>query len=284
MSSLAATPPPPSRTVTRRTFVAALAGAACLATCGSAAATPARATASAAATPLQAWLTRRTIRIAHRGGSADWPEASPLAYRNAAAWNRALALEFPARRTADGVWIASEDASTGRVFGRDLTIATSTWAQVSTLRSVVGAQPPSRLKQTVLDQVSRDRILFVDDKDDDHVDELLDLLDQYGGRRRAVVKSFHQFVDTPRTARARGYTTWGYWYEDQMGDFDDAQRRFDLLGMEYGASEAVFDRMTATGKRVLAHIVATEEQADLGLSKGATGLMVSGVEEVVPHS
>ena len=223
------------------------------------------------------------IRIAHRGGSADWPEGSPLAYRDAEAWDPALALEFPARRTADGVWVASEDATTGRVFGRDLTIATSTWAQLSTLRSTVGAQPMSRLQETLLAQLPTTRILFVDDKDDAHVAELLDLLDRYGGRDRTVIKSYCGSVATPNAARARGYTTWGYHYESDMAGFAATQGRFDLLGLRFDASAASWQTALATHKRVIAHIVATAAQAQQGLAAGATGLMVSGVQQVVPH-
>ena len=250
-------------------------------TAGPAVASPSAA--GAAATPLQRWLAASTVRIAHRGGSANWPEASPRAYANATAWSPDLALEFPARRTADGVWVGSEEASTGRVFGRDLVIAQSTWAQLSTLRSTVGNQPLSRLQQTVLAKLPADRIVFVDDKDDAYVDQLLNLVDRYGGKGRTVVKSYFQFTSTPATARARGYTTWGYFYEANMGQFAAEQGKFDLLGMQYDASATTFRTMLGTGKRVIAHIVSTDAQADAGLAKGATGLMVSGVKQVVPR-
>lgn len=224
------------------------------------------------------------VEIAHHGGSASWPAASPTAYQQSRDWNPALALEFSARRTADGVWVGSEDASTGAVYGTDLTIATSTWEQLSTLRSIRGHQPMSRLDTDLLDQVPEDRVLFVDDKDDAHVDELLDLLDQHGGAGRAVIKSYWQTVKTPTAAHARGYTTWGYYYADQMDQFEATQGRFDLLGIDQDAPTAVYQRMLATGKRVIAHVVATPAQADRALAAGATGLMVSGVRDVVPRA
>lgn len=235
-------------------------------------------------TPLGRWLSAPVVEIAHHGGSASWPAASKEAYQQSRDWNPSLALEFSARRTADGVWVGSEDASTGPVYGTDLTIAASTWAQLSTLRSIHGNQPMSRLDTDLLDQVPEDRVLFVDDKDDAHVDELLDLLDQHGGAGRAVVKSYWQTVKTPTAAHARGYTTWGYYYADQMDQFAATQSRFDLLGIDQDAPTAVYQRMLATGKRVIAHVVATPAQADRALAAGATGLMVSGVREVVPRA
>lgn len=263
----------------RRARLAAIAVVVVLALLG-----PVPAGAAPTTSPVQTWLSAPLLRIAHRGGSADWPEGSPLAYARATDWNPQLALEFPARRTADGVWVASEDASTGRVFGTDLVIANSTWARLSTLRSLAGDQPMSRLQQDVLDTVPRNRILFVDDKDDAHVDELLDLLGRYGGPRRTVFKAFWQ-SRSPVEARARGYTTWGYYYPGTgMAQFDATQGRFDLLGIQWSAPTSDYRRMLATGKRVIAHVVATQTQADSALAAGATGLMVSGVREVVPRA
>lgn len=239
--------------------------------------------AAAALTPVQQWLQAPLALIAHRGGSADWPEGSPLAYRKAAAWSPSLALEFPARRTADGVWVASDDATTGRVYGRDLTIADSTWAQLSALRSRDGGQPMARLEQDVLEVVPRTRVLVVDDKDDLHVDALLGLLGRYGGPGRTVVKSYYANRNTPPEARRLGYLTWGYYYARTMADFAATQGRFDFLALQYNAPAADWATLRATGKRLFAHIVATPAQARQGTANGATGLMVSGVTEVVPQ-
>lgn len=234
--------------------------------------------------PLQRWLAQPLVEIAHHGGSASWPPASPLAYRNAVAWNLELALEFSARRTADGVWVGSEDATTGAVYGTDLTIADSTWDELSTLRSIDGDEPMSRLDTDLLDVAPADRVLFVDDKDNAHVDELLDLLDQHGGPGRTVIKSYWKTVATPTEAHRRGYQTWGYYYADEMGEFAATQGRFDLLGINVNAPTAVYQEMLATGKRVIAHIIRTPGQAELGRSQGATGLMVAAVEQVVPQT
>lgn len=234
--------------------------------------------------PLQRWLSAPLVEIAHHGGSASWPPASPLAYRNAVAWSPELALEFSARRTADGVWVGSEDATTGAVYGTDLTIATSTWDQLSALRSLDGGQPMSRLDTDLLDVAPADRVLFVDDKDDAHVDELLDLLDQHGGPGRTVIKSYWKTVTTPTEAHRRGYQTWGYYYADEMDQFAATQARFDLLGINASAPVPTYQQMLATGKRVIAHIIRSPAQAEQARSRGATGLMVADVEQVVPQT
>lgn len=247
-------------------------------------ATPGDPDGPAPSSPVRQWLAAPLIQLAHHGGSADWPPSSPLAYRMSRDWNSALALEFSARRTADGVWVGSEDLTTGPVYGTDLTIATSTWDQLSSLRSVQGGQPMSRLETDLLQQLPATRVLFVDDKDNDHVDELLDLLDRYGGAGRTVIKSYWKTEDTPIEAHRRGYLTWGYYYADEMDRFPASQSRFDLLGINVDAPPQVYAQMLATGKRLIAHVVATRAQADKALARGATGLMVSGVQEVVPRS
>jgi hypothetical protein len=97
------------------------------------------------------------------------------------------------------------------------------------------------------------------------------------------MKSYWQSVQTPTAARAAGYLTWGYYYGRNMNDFADTQTLYDLLGLDYGAPIANFRTMIATGKPVLGHVIANQDEAHLALSKGAHGLVVSGVTQVVPH-
>ena len=55
---------------------------------------------------------------------------------------------------------------------------------------------------------------------------------------------------------------------------------WDVLGMEWNASDDTWATLKATGKPLIAHIITTKDQADQALSKGATGLM-SSVPSVV---
>jgi glycerophosphoryl diester phosphodiesterase len=237
--------------------------------------------AGSGSTPLEAWLAATPLCIAHRGGDADWVEGTADAYRNAAAWSTHLALEVPVWRTADGVWVISEDATTTRVFGADDDIRTSTWATLSALRSKVGGFPIARLVDDVLQPYGRSRILFVDNKADQDVAGLFDLLDRYAGPSRYLIKSYYRSRNTPIEARRRGYRTWGYYYDRDVSQLAATQARFDLLGLNYTASAATFAALRATGKPVIAHVIDTAAAAGTALEKGAAGLMVSAVEQVV---
>jgi glycerophosphoryl diester phosphodiesterase len=237
----------------------------------------------ASTAPVRKWLAHRPLWVAHRGGDADWPEASRLAYQQAAVWSPSLALEVPVRRTSDGVWVVSEDRSTGRVFGRDLVIALTPWATLATLRSLHGGQPMARLREDVLDVVARDRILFVDDKSDVRPGELLDLLDRYGGPQRTVIKAYWASRRMPAEAHRHGYLVWGYYDASSLAGFGSTQPGFDLLGLNWSAPRAVFARFEGTGKPVIAHVVARPTQARQALDSGAAGLMVSDVVRLVPR-
>lgn len=235
------------------------------------------------ATPLQQWIAHSPMYVAHRGGDADWPEGTAYAYTHAAAWRPDLALEVPVRRTSDGVWVISEDATTGRVFNADVRIRSTPWATLSTLRTRQGDHPMARLANDILDVYGRTRILFVDDKADTNAASFLDVLGSYAGRTRYVVKSYWHARNVATEAHKRGYVTWGYYYAKDMSHFAATQSKFDMLGLDHAAPAADFAAMRATGKPVLVHVVATAHTAQTGLAEGARGLIVSGVQEVVPR-
>ena len=235
-------------------------------------------------TPLQTWLTQKPLYIAHRGGDANWPEASVLAYAAAADWNRGMALEVPVWRTSDGVWVVSEQETTDRVYGKHYDISSTPWDTLSALRSIKGNQPMSRLVNDVLDVYGSSRILFVDNKSDTDAAAFLNLLDSFAGRSQYVIKCYWAASVTAAEAHRRGYLTWGYYYAKDMPNFAATQGRFDLLGQEYTAPASAFQTMKATGKPVIAHIIDSAAAAKTAFDKGADGLMVSDVRDVVPQS
>lgn len=235
-------------------------------------------------TPLQRFLAATPMYIAHRGGDADWVEGTADAYAHAAAWNAQLALEVPLQRTSDGVWVISEDPTTGRVFGTDDTIKQTPWAVLAGLRTTRGGHPMARLVQDVLAVYPRDRVLFVDDKPSADIPGFLALLHTYGGPARFVVKSFYQSVAVPLQAHQLGYVTWGYYYGRDMASFAATQGRFDMLGLDDNAGAADFAAMRQTGKPVIAHIINNTAAAATALRDGAAGLMVSAVQQVVPRT
>ena len=246
---------------------------AALAGCGSSA--PAQ-------TPLQRWMAATPFYIAHRGGDADWTESTANAYAHAAAWNADLAFEVPVQLTSDGVWVISEDASTGRLFGTDDVIARTPWSTLAGLRTLHGHHPMARLVNDVLAVYPRNRIIFVDDKPNADIAGFLRLLGSYGGPGRFVVKSFYQSATLPEQADKLGYVTWGYYYTANMDVFAATQSRFTMLGLNYDSPAADFATMRQTGKPVIAHIINSAQAAADALHEGAAGLMVSAVQQVVP--
>ncbi|KQS66006.1 glycerophosphodiester phosphodiesterase family protein [Modestobacter sp. Leaf380] len=239
-----------------------------------------RPVAGALPTAVERWLGASPSLIAHRGGSGDWPEGTAYAYDQAAAWSPDLALEAPVWLTADGVWVVCHDQRTGGVFDADLDVPTSTWEQLSALRTTDGGLPMARLVDVLA--AHPDRVWVLDDKPNADVAGFLDLLDASGGPARFVVKNFHTADGLAGLARERGYTTWGYWYPADMADFAATEGAWDLIALAWDAPAADFATALATGKPVFGHIVSTPEQARTALDEGATGLMVSGVTAVVP--
>ena len=163
-------------------------------------------------TALQRWMATSPMYIAHRGGDADWTEGTADAYAHAAAWNPSLALEVPVWRTSDGIWVISEDPTTGRVFGTNDDIKRTPWAALAALRTLRGHHRIARLVDDVLAVYPRDRVIFVDDKPGADVSGFLSLLNSYGGPARFVVKTFWKSEALPQQARKVGYITWGYYY------------------------------------------------------------------------
>jgi hypothetical protein len=141
----------------------------------------------------------------------------------------------------------------------------------------------ARLKEDLLDVYGDDRVLFVDDKADTDAAAFLGLLDSYAGRSRYVVKCYWQSTAVAAAAHEGGYLTWGYYDAAGLPQLVATQDRFDLLGLPWSASAADWTAARATGKPVIGHVVATPQQARTALDQGARGLMVSGVEAVVPQ-
>ena len=80
-------------------------------------------------------LASRPFYVAHRGGSADWPECSMEAYARSVDAG-VDALEIPVARSADGVWFGLHDATLDRTSGTTGFVAAEhTWAEISRYRT-----------------------------------------------------------------------------------------------------------------------------------------------------
>jgi hypothetical protein len=239
-------------------------------------------------TPLDKWLANTPLYVAHRGGSADWPEMTMYAYAKAAQWNPNIALEVSVIRTADGYWMASHDQTTTRVFGVTYDIPSTNWiGTLQNLRTTNGNQPPCLLTDVLA--AYPNRIIFVDDKMNSWLPQFLDTLDAYGGANRIVVKGYGPQagdITKAQAAIARGYQTWGYYYHADTANIASTQSNWSILGEDAVGSPpgdaTDWAAIKSYNKPVLAHIIATAGQKSYADTFSPTGYMASGVMEVVP--
>jgi hypothetical protein len=251
-------------------------------------------------------LAQNKFYCAHRGGSLDFPEMSLYAYGQSAL-NGYPALELSLARTSDGVWFGLHDASldrtslgTGGGAGTTLMPASMTWAQVQSY-SILGTtatnnsgQPnrPYMRWEEIIAMYYSSHVIFVDPKVAiGFRSEILNLMDALpGSTDKFVAKYYGVSGGVSNTsgwcfdAQQRGYKTWGYFYAADSANYATYAPRWDILGMDYGAAQSYWDDLTAAGpgKPIMGHICPTLTAANTAFSKGADGVMVSGVLSVVP--
>lgn len=247
-----------------------------------------------------AMLAETPFRVAHRGGSANWPEMTMHAYTQAV-FHHYGAMELSVARTSDGVWFGLHDqyldrTSLENTSGTTLQAASMTWAQVqardvSPWQTNATGQPhrPYMRLEDLLGAYAGSHVVFIDPK---HVTsagqrgELLDLMDSVPGSTERLVAKYYGVeggvgnTGWASLAAARGYERWGYFYETDLADLPAYQGRWSLLGMADDASQAAWDAVLAYGKPVIGHIITSASGAAQALSRGADGLMVANVLDV----
>lgn len=239
-------------------------------------------------------LAQPTFYLAHRGGGGNWPEMSLHAYTQSGFWGVG-AMELSLARTSDGVWFGLHDATLDRTSGTSGFVASEhTWAEVQAYQiTAADTTNPSQSTRPyatfddIMDAYYSSHVFFIDIKDAvSHREELLDMMDALPGTPtdRLVAKYYGPATTWATSARARGYQTWGYFYEVNLANLATYEGFYDILGMEYGALQSTWDVINGFGKPVIGHVIVNSTQATTALSKGAEGLMVSGVEAVVPRA
>ena len=232
----------------------------------------------------------RPFYISHRLGGDEYPE---FTRRGLDASLRAgfKALELSVRRCGSGEYVLMHDWKTSRtVPGSDYAIWNTPWETLKTLQQSAG---PIMLLDEVLDHLPQDVVLAIDhkttsSKEDASEGDLQSELDLYtkldasfNGRpqERVIWKSFIKGGGV-RRARARGYKTMCMFYETELADarFEE----WDVLGLEWNASQSAWTMLNATGKPTVAHIVTNAGQASTAFSKGARGLMASRPSDIHP--
>lgn len=237
-----------------------------------------------------AFLSRRPFHISHRMGGTEFPEFTQSGL-NASLRAGFKALELSVRRCASGEFVAIHDWKTSRtVPGTDYQIWNTPWSTLRTLRQASGGF--MRLTD-IIDQVPDDIALAIDHKTTSSEDQrnpgdlvaeemLFDYLDTtFGGHpeRRVLWKTFAKGASVKR-AKARGYKTMAMLYPNEVATSDLSQ--WDVIGMAWNAGADVWNRLNASGKPTIAHIIVNEAQAQQALAKGASGLMASYPSRVHP--
>jgi len=246
--------------------------------------------AEALATPGATW--------AHRGGSVSYPEMSLYGYTQSVVRGYGV-LEVSLARTSDGVWFGLHDQSTDRTSGGTYGNASAqTWAQVQAQQIVSGPggpQPYMRWEEIVAAYGST-HVLVVDPKYalGSYRTEFLNMVLNDIGTDRAIIKfsgSGSGATGLATAAQGMGFETWGFFYaadasatQGGNGNLQTWGPYWTTIGMEYGASQAVWDEALALGKPVIGHIAPNQTAYNTAMSKGASAVQVSGVGVVNPVS
>lgn len=242
------------------------------------------------ATPGSTW--------AHRGGSVTYPEHSLHGYTQSVARGYGV-LEISLGRTSDGVWFGLHDQTTDRTSGGTYGNASSqTWAQIQMQQILTGPGGPQPYMtwNELVEKYGSTHIIVADPKYalGSYRTEFLNMVYNTVGTERAIIKysgvgSGAAALST--AAQAMGFTTWGYFYAADAsaglggnGNLQTWGPSWTLIGMEYGASQAIWDEALALGKPVFGHIAPNQAAYNTAMSKGATGVQVGGVGVVTPVS
>lgn len=243
-------------------------------------------TGAATYTNVDDMLANNPFFIAHRGGSAQWPEMSMTAYANAARWGTG-ALEVSVARTKDGVYFGLHDKTldrTSQVAG-NIDPTTLTWAELTAnYRNKLNAASPEGESYAQVSEIfakfASDHVIFVDAKYIGDAQQRAELVDQMLAAAPAdhwVLKGYYDNASLTTLARDEGIATWGYYYARDLGNLNSTAKNWDMLGLELGASDADWMSVTAVGKPVIAFFISDSQTLSQATSKGAQGMMVSDV-------
>lgn len=230
---------------------------------------------------IDAMVAQKGFLVAHRGGSASWPEMSMRAYTNSVA-HGAGALEVSAGRTSDGVWVLAHDQNLKRVdpTAPDTPIAQMTWAEVQRYRTA--GERILRIEE-YLEAYGRSHVTVLDPKYS--AAQWADLASKLpaDAKNRVIWKSAGDATWLAAQWKAAGWRCWGYAYAQHASDGSLAKwaPSWDYLGFPWDAPTLAWKVATSFGKPVWAHICPSKAAYDQGLQNGAVGCMVSGVADVL---
>lgn len=235
--------------------------------------------------------------VAHRGGGGNWPEMTSYAYDQATRLPGLQAIEISVCLSADGVLVCSHDPTTLRTTGVDDTIREQPWSSLAGLQVTAAAtddpgqpaRPLSRLDDVLaahLDQV----VAFVEPKTPEAIEPLFTVLKNAQQAERVVWK---QPVNQQHFGRAKslGFATWGY-VLNESGHTDPARlarfaaaKEIDMLGAPRTESDdfvtTVVRAAADQGKKTMMWDIRDDGDRERALSLGCTGLMASGIRQML---
>lgn len=231
---------------------------------------------------IDAMVAQKGFLVAHRGGSASWPEMSMRAYTNSVA-HGAGALEVSAGRTSDGVWVLAHDQNLQRVdpSAPATPIAQMTWAEVQQYRTA--GERILRIEE-YLEAYGSSHVTVLDPKYSAQQWADLARLLPADAKSRVIWKSAGDATWLAAQWKAAGWRCWGYAYAQHASDgsLEKWAPSWDFLGFPWDAPNLAWKVATSFGKPVWAHICPTKAAYDQGLQNGAAGCMVSGIMQVLP--
>lgn len=224
--------------------------------------------------------------VAHRGGSARWPEMSMLAYEKAVELGVG-ALEVSVARTKDGVYFGLHDKTLDRtsLVSGGIDPSTLTWAQLtSKYQNKLNATDPEGVPYARIDEIfakfASNHVIFVDPKYIGDAGQRQDLIDQMLAAAPAehwVLKGYYDNASLTTAARTAGIATWGYYYGRDLAAFDSTAQNWDMLGLDLAATAEQWAMVKAKGKPVIAFFISDTTTRNEATEKGANGMMVSDV-------
>lgn len=233
--------------------------------------------------------------LAHRLGSLDWSEFSARGATESVL-REVEALEISVNRSSDGVWFGLHDETLLRTSGVDLDPFTMTWHEIQNYPNLApvggdpafGDQPYARLTD-ILEAYATSHVIFLDPKyrtAEPYRSELFDLVESVvpNAQEHIVIKWSGGAINLADYATSRGYTSWGYFYEeeylaDPVGVMANAAH-WTYLGLNVSALQSTWNVFLATGKPVIAHTAATQAAYDMSKTKGASCVMCSGIRAI----
>lgn len=216
--------------------------------------------------------------VGHRGSSQSWPEHTEIGYTQAVDYH-AHALEFSAARSKDGVWFGCHDKSLSRLVPALTKNADEyTWAEIKAEASKTPYLPATI--DWLIDTYSKSHVIVFDPKH--KLGEWKDVCAMFKGmEQKVILKAYYDSEWAFDMMRERGFKTWGYAYNADIGKANYPDFRTgkvcDILSMEFDAPKTTWDPLKASGLPTVAHIPADATQLQTAWSRGAMGAIVSGM-------